>query len=74
MASITKSTRNIIVAVTNEFLSSITETEDIELEFSNKDDSISNNIRLECKKSSKSPNVKRFLEYRNGTISIDATQ
>ena len=72
MARITKSARDAILSATNEFLVSISVTEEVELVFSRKDDAISDEINLVCKKNSKSGGLKRFIEYKDGTIKIKA--
>lgn len=74
MARITKATRDTIVAATNEFLTSINESEEVELEFGVKDDAVNNELKLVCKKSSKSSDLKRSIEYKDGTINVNAGQ
>lgn len=73
MARINKETRDTIVAAFNDFLVSIGDKEEIDLEFSLCDDGVDNELRFACKKPSKSGGLHRKLEYKDGTIQVDMT-
>lgn len=71
MARINKETRDTIVAAFNDYLISISDKEEVELEFSLVDDGVNNTIRLNCDKPSKSGGLKRKLEFKDGVIQVD---
>lgn len=73
MARVNKETRDTIVAAMNDHLISISEKEEVELEFQLVDDGINSELRLICKKPSKSGGLKRKLEFKDGIIQVDMT-
>lgn len=73
MAKVIKETRDTIVAAVNDYLISIPEKEEVEMEFELADNGVDNELRLICKRPSKSGGLKRKLEFKDGTIMVDTT-
>lgn len=71
MARITKETRDTIIAAFNDYLVSIGDKEEIDIEFNLTDDGVDNKITFNCVKPSKSGGMKRKLEYKDGLIHVD---
>ena len=75
MAVLRKMAKDTIVAAVNDFFVKMDKNEDVfDLKFKLTDDMAEATIELFCIKRSRAPDVTRKLEYRNGTIMIDATQ
>lgn len=73
MARINKETKSTIIAALNDFIVSISDREEIDLEFGLTDDGVNSEIILHCKKPSKSGGLKRTLGFKDGVIQVDRT-
>lgn len=73
MARVNKETRDTVVAALNDFLILINDREEVDLEFELVDDGVNSEIKLLCKRASKSGGLKRKMEFKDGVIQVDMT-